>query len=377
MKVLVVAGGGGHFAPALSVLEKFPKDWEVLLVGRKYTFEGDKALSLEHETAKKLNIPFKDLTTGRLQRKFTRYTIKSLLKVPIGFFQAVGIVRSYKPDVVLSFGGYVSVPVTFAAFLFRTPIVIHEQTFGAGVANKFVAKYAQKICISWKESEKFFPKSKTILTGNPLRQEFIEYDYKESSGDKTRPLIYITGGSSGSHAFNVLIESCVERLLQKYDIVHQTGDAKKYDDFERLSKLRNGLSDEIKERYMPVKFVDPGKVADFLNQADLIVSRSGVNTITEILYFGKPCLLIPLPYGQQNEQLTNALFVKDMGLAEVVDQHKLNSDTFLSLLKSMMENIEKYKIHAPVAKRLIDPNASQKIVEVLSNVKKKKKFKKT
>src|SRR5664279_4082014 len=117
MKVLIVAGGGGHFSPALAVINVFPKDWDILVIGRKYTFEGDKTLSLEYQTAEKLNIPFKFLTTGRLQRKFTRHTMASLVKLPVGFIQAASLIKKFQPDIVVSFGGYVSVPVVYAAYL--------------------------------------------------------------------------------------------------------------------------------------------------------------------------------------------------------------------------------------------------------------------
>jgi UDP-N-acetylglucosamine--N-acetylmuramyl-(pentapeptide) pyrophosphoryl-undecaprenol N-acetylglucosamine transferase len=132
MKLLIVAGGGGHFAPSLAVIEKLPKDVEVLLVGRKYALEGDSALSFEYQTAKKLKLQFVSITAGRFQRKFTRHTIGSLLKSPIGLIGAIRAIREYKPDVVLSFGGYVSVPVVIAAAFQKIPIVVHEQVLGAG-----------------------------------------------------------------------------------------------------------------------------------------------------------------------------------------------------------------------------------------------------
>src|SRR3989344_445253 len=327
MKLLIVAGGGGHFAPALAVIEKLPKDWELLVVGRKYVFEGDQSLSLEYQTATKLNIPFHALTTGRLQRKFTRYTINSLLKIPIGLSQATSILAKFKPDVVLSFGGYVSVPITLAASILRIPLVIHEQTLEAGISNKLIAKFAKKICISWEESRKFFPENKTILTGNPLRKEFEMGDLRTDEFKKSiphikvnEPTIYITGGSSGSHAINVLIEGCIVKLLQKYNIIHQVGEATQFKDFERLSKLRESLSDELKVGYTLVKFIEPSKVADYLTASDLVISRSGMNTVTELMYFGKPSILIPLPYGQHHEQLKNAIFMKKLGLAEIAQQ---------------------------------------------------------
>ncbi len=376
MKLLIVAGGGGHFAPALAVIEKLPKDWELLVVGRKYVFEGDQSFSLEYQTAKKLNIPFKPLTTGRLQRKFTKYTINSLLKIPVGLAQATAILNGFKPDVVLSFGGYVSVPITLSASILRIPIVIHEQTLEAGVANKLVARFARKICISWEQSGKFFPKGKIVLTGNPLRKEFEMGDLRTDKYINDSPhvksferTIYITGGSSGSHAINILIEGCIEKLLEKYNIIHQVGSSTQYHDFERLTKLRDNLSLELKSGYRLYKFIDPSKVADFLNKADLVISRSGMNTVTELMYFGKPSILIPLPYGQHQEQLKNALFIKNLGIAEIAEQNTLTPQQLLVLVERMFDNIKMYRKNAAEGKKLIDINAADKIIEVIKNVK--------
>lgn len=378
MKLLIVAGGGGHFAPALAVIEKLPKDVEVLVVGRKYVFEGDKTLSLEYQTATKLGIPFKPLTTGRLQRKFTRYTINSLLKIPVGLSQATAILTKFRPDVVLSFGGYVSVPVGLAAYILRIPVVVHEQTFEAGISNKLVAKFAKKICISWGESGKFFPKKKVVLTGNPLRKEFEMGDlrtdkFKKEQAHVKEPTIYITGGSSGSHAINILVEGCVEKLLEKYNIIHQVGDSKQYSDFERLGRLRDSLPPEIRSAYQIVKFIEPSKVADFLSRSDLVVARSGMNTVTELIYFGKPSLLIPLPYGQHQEQLKNAEFIKKAGLSEIAEQNSLTSEKLYVLICQMFDNINKYTKNADSASRLIKTNAAENIIKVIKNVANQKK----
>ncbi len=380
MKILIVAGGGGHFAPALAVIEKLPKECEILVVGRKYVFEGDQSLSLEYQTATKLNLPFRPLTTGRLQRKFTRYTINSLLKIPIGLSQATSILTQFKPDVVLSFGGYVSVPITLAASILRIPLVIHEQTLEAGISNKLVSKFARKVCISWEQSAKYFPAGKTILTGNPLRKEFEMGDLRTDKFKKTlsharphEPTIYVTGGSSGSHAINILIEGVVEKLLQKYNIVHQVGEAKQYNDFERLSKLRDSLDMELKSGYTLVKYIEPSKVADYLNTANLVIARSGMNTVTELMYFGKPSILIPLPYGQHQEQLKNAQFMKSLGLAEIAEQSTLTSEKLSVLIDQIFANIDTYSNNADAGRKLIDKNAADKIIEVVYEAGEQKK----
>jgi UDP-N-acetylglucosamine--N-acetylmuramyl-(pentapeptide) pyrophosphoryl-undecaprenol N-acetylglucosamine transferase len=228
MKIIII---GGHLSPALAVIEEL-KNEEIYYLGRKHAFEGDKAISLEYEEVSKLGIPFYSINAARLQRKFTSRTIPSLAKFPSGFFQSLKALKQIKPDVVLGFGGYVSLPVVLAAFFLRIPIVIHEQTLEAGFANRMEAKFARKICISWQSSEQYFPKQKTVLTGNPLRGIVLNAKpFKEETG---LPKIYITGGSSGSHSINLLVEKSLKELLEKFTVVHQTGDARRHADFERL-----------------------------------------------------------------------------------------------------------------------------------------------
>ncbi|MDO8658148.1 MAG: UDP-N-acetylglucosamine--N-acetylmuramyl-(pentapeptide) pyrophosphoryl-undecaprenol N-acetylglucosamine transferase [Candidatus Levybacteria bacterium] len=379
MKIVIVAGGGGHFAPALAFLESAPKDWKILIIGRKYSLEGDNATSLEYQTAYSLGLPFRSITTGRLQRKFTKHTIVSLLKLPYGFFQSVAVLINFRPDVVLSFGGYISIPVSFASFILNIPIVIHEQTLGAGISNKIVGFFAKKICVSWESSLKFFPKAKTVLTGNPVRKfknlasrspRFGEagrsgQNSKIKISDNELPLIYITGGSTGSHAINVLIEKCIKSLLQKYRVIHQTGDAREFLDYERLKRLRDTLDKTLQDRYMLVKFINPKEVGEILNSADLVVSRSGINTVTEILLFEKPSLLIPLPISANNEQMENAEFLKEQGLAEVVNQKDLTENKLFHLITSMMDNIKAYRKKVQPKGNEINKNAAEKIVDVI------------
>lgn len=380
MKLLIVAGGGGHFAPALAVIGSLPKDVAVMVVGRKYTFEGDTTESLEYQTAKKLDIPFFPLTTGRLQRRFTRHSLVSLAKVPVGYFQALNVLKNFKPDVVLSFGGYVSVPVAFAAKTLGIPIVVHEQILSAGLANKIVAKFAEKVCVSWRESAKFFPREKIVITGNPIRRVILN-EVKNHKFEKIlrhspqddKKIIYITGGSGGAHGINVLIEDCLEKLLEKYYVVHQTGDAKQFGDFDRLEKKREGLSARLKNRYTLTKFVESGQVLDLLEKADLVVSRAGINTITELLSLGKPCLLIPLPHGQHNEQQSNAMFVRQLGIAEVAEQKNLTGDSLYALITKMFENLDTYQESGQKAKEEVIPDATEKVIEVINNVNAKKK----
>lgn len=374
MKLVVV---GGHLSPALAIIEALPKDIRVLFIGRRFSFEGDKALSLEYKTISSQKIPFASISAGRLQRKFTKYTIFSLLKIPYGIVQSFSILRVFKPDVVLGFGGFLSLPVIFSAYILRIPIVVHEQTFEAGLANRIASFFAKKICISWESSREFFPKNKTVLTGNPLRKFEIRSanwrtKFEIINKNQNLPVIYITGGSSGSHFINTLVEGCIEELLKQFILIHQTGDAQEYHDFDRLNNIRESLPSMLKTRYMLTKFINPQDIGSVLQKAKLVVGRAGINTITELIYFNKPATLIPISFGQNNEQLKNALFFKGLGLGEAKDQNSLDSTKFLQKVKEMYNNINKYKINKEKFS-ISNTNAAQKIIETLEYVTKSEK----
>lgn len=359
MKVVVI---GGHLSPALSVLP-YLKDHEVLYIGRKYTFEGDKTPSLEYKVVSSLGINFEGISTGRLQRNFSLQTVLSLLKFPVGLVQSFLILRNFKPGVVLGFGGYVQVPVVFSAFFLRIPVVIHEQSLGVGLANRISSFFAKRILISWGSSAKFFPKSKTILTGLPLRSEILQNSplQNESSSE---PLVYVTGGSSGSHTINIFVEKNLTELLRTAKIFHQTGDARQFGDFERLSEIREKLPTDLKKKYMIMKFVNSKDAADILHSADLVVSRSGMNTISEIIFFGKPSLLIPIPMG--NEQKNNAEFLRNLGQAEILYQENLSPFQFLTAVQSMLKNLQNYKRRTGISD-LIKKNAGEEIAKETLN----------
>jgi UDP-N-acetylglucosamine--N-acetylmuramyl-(pentapeptide) pyrophosphoryl-undecaprenol N-acetylglucosamine transferase len=360
MKIVIT---GGHLSPAFAVIEKLKKE-NLLFIGRKHALTGDKALSLEYQLCQKLGISFEEIKTARLQRHSFTKSFFTFFNLPVGFFQAVKILKNNRPDVVLGFGGYVSLPVIFAAKKLNIPVVIHEQTLEAGVANKIAARIANKVCISWESSMKFFPKLKIILTGNPIRAELFSFDSGKENlfnfKNNSLPVLYITGGSLGAHALNVLVENALPELLKFANVIHQTGDSKKYSDFDRLSK--NALAN-----YSVQKFFSSKELSAIFNKVSLVISRSGINTITELINFKKPCFLIPLPTGQKNEQLKNALFCKKLGLAEVGIQSKLDAQKIIQAIKFMLGNLSKYKI-SNKTEGMTNKDAAEKIVEVIKNV---------
>ncbi|KKR71116.1 MAG: hypothetical protein UU15_C0059G0003 [Candidatus Levybacteria bacterium GW2011_GWC2_40_7] len=323
-------------------------------------------LSLEYQTLVKLGIRFKNLDAGRFQRTFTRHSLPSLLRIPKGYVQALRMLNEFKPDIVVGFGGYVSFPVIAVAKLMGVPTVIHEQTLGAGQTNKLLSPFVDKICVSWEQSLNYFPKNKTVLTGNPIRQSiFEEIDLPEGDGK----LIFIMGGSSGSHFINVLMEKVLDELLPKYRIIHQTGDTKEYSDYEKLTAQLSLMPEGLISRYMPRKFIDPSSIGFVMEKADLVISRAGINTISELIRFKKPAILIPLPTGQKKEQERNANFLKSLGLGEVLNQKLTTSVELLSTISNMFENLDNYRI---IKENILRNDSAKRIVNILINATNKK-----
>lgn len=363
MKIVIT---GTHLSPALAVARLLKKKKHtVLFLGRKYAFEEDSTESPEYTTFTSLGFPFKHIVSGRLQRIWTAYTFPSLLKIPRGFLQALWFLLHFNPTIILSFGGYVSFPVVISGSLLRIPIVIHEQTQGAGLANRIGALFAKKVLISWGSSRKFFPNGKTLLTGNPIREEVWSSKLStlpSALSTQNLPIIYITGGGLGSHAINRIVEGSIKKLLESFVVIHQTGDAKKYKDFERLMKLRSSLPATRKERYFLTKYVGLNDIGWVLRRAHVVVGRAGANTISELLALSKPSLLIPLPFSGSSEQIANAKLLKAIGLSEILPQAMLTTASFYNTIKEMTENIERYRKNRKV---LMYKDAAVRIVEVL------------
>lgn len=367
MKILIT---GGHFAPAFAVIEELKKDNTIVFVGRKYALEGDSSESFEFITISQLGIPFYNLKTGRVQRKFTKHTIPSLLKIPSGILEAYFLIKKINPDIVLTFGGYVGFPISIASFFLKIPIVLHEQTQDAGLSNKIISHFADKICISFATSRKYFPESKTILTGNPVRKEIFEYD-NELNIPKNLKIIYITGGSTGSHFINSLVFDNLPKLLGKYIVIHQTGESGEFQDFKKLKIYKESLAPELRKRYILKKFISISEIGWIYKNSSLVVARSGINTICEILALSKRCLLIPLPHGQSLEQLKNSILVKKSGLGDYIEQNKMDNDLFIQKINFMLENEKLYKKNKTINNNTIS-EAGNRLANVLKSMYEKK-----
>lgn len=343
MKILIT---GAHFTPAVATIEELKKypDVEIVYVGRKSTQEGDPSPSAESQVLPRLGVKYIPIITGRLQREFTIYTIPSILKIPIGFILALMIILKEKPDAVLSFGGYVAVPIVIAGWLFSIPVIVHEQTLVSGLANKISSFLADRITLSFPDSMR--SNEKTIVTGNPLRSQITVQTNPRRSG-KT---ILITGGNQGSHTINETVEKCLDKLTKFAKVIHVTGDSK-FKDFERLQKRQN-------ENYIVKKWIGK-EYGEILSCADLVVSRAGINTLSELAYLGKPALVIPLPHLFKDEQEKNAKYFEEQGLVKILPQSKLSAKSLLENIKLMLKNLDELTKIAKMAKKVIIPDAGK------------------
>ena len=370
MRILIT---GAHFTPAVAVVEELKKrdGLEIIYVGRSATMEGDNTLSQEAQVLPKLGVRFISITTGRLQRFLSPYFVISLLKIPIGIIQSIYIILSEKPDVILSFGGYVAVPVVIIGWFFSVPIIVHEQTLISGLANRISSHFADKIAVSF---EKASPKNeKVVLTGNPLREEIlhpiqISGEYKKFlnlARDLKLPIILVTGGNQGSHVINLSLEEVLEKLTKIACVIHVTGD-NKFDDFERLEKLgRSGKLGRLGERYLVRKWIGE-EWATVLSKVDLVVSRAGINTLSELAFVGKPALVIPISYLYFDEQNKNAKYFKNLGLVKILSQSGLSSESLIKNIKAMLNDLNRLTENAKKARTVIIPDAAKRLaLEVL------------
>ncbi len=334
---------GGHVTPALAVidiLQKEQSDVRILFAGRSYT-EKSNIPSFEYQEITHRKIPFFHIRAGRMNRSVSLATVVEIVKIPLGFFDVIRVLLREKPNLIVSFGGYIALPVSIVSSLFGIPIVTHEQTIRPGLANRIIGHLAKRVFTSFPESAQYFSKGKVEVSGNPMRRFASTSEGSREQVESSRPLIYVTGGSLGSHAINTHIEHILPTLLASYHLVHQTGNIQEYGDFERLTQLKKTLPHELAREYEIFEHVDSEKVGKYFKNADLIVTRSGANTFFEIILFQKPAILIPLPWSAFDEQRLHAHILKNAGVADIFEQED-DSQKLLTMIQSIVSTPNTY-----------------------------------
>lgn len=326
---------GGHVTPALAVISEVRKivpNWNIVFLGRLHAMEQDSEYSEEYRLVHEAGITFLPLTTGRIQRFITPLLLVSLLKIPIGLLQSFWYSMREKPDGILSFGGYMAVPVCLCGWALRIPIITHEQTRVLGLANRIISRISTFVCVSYPDMVTPGREDKYIYTGLPLRNELFSPPPKPSfRSDTNLPLLYITGGSTGSTSLNSLVYDALSLLTREFFVVHQVG-AQSY---AQAVSVQRKLPESVRKNYVPLRYLEVSDLAWVYAHADITVGRSGANTVAELLALGVPSLCIPLPWAGGDEQRKNARYLEESGLGRTLEQEKITGNVLVSEIRRM------------------------------------------
>lgn len=353
-KKFIISGGGtgGHIYPAIAIANelknKFP-DAEFLFVGAK-----DK---MEMQKVPQAGYKIKGLWIAGLQRKLTLRNAMFPFKLTSSLWNSYLILKKFKPNVVIGTGGFASGAVLQVANFLKIPTLVQEQNSYPGITNKLLGKKASAICVAYDNLERFFPKDKIKLTGNPVRQDLLDIDTKRSEAisyfnlDDNKKTVLILGGSLGSRRINQLIEKELDFLLQSgVQVFWQCGNFYMAE-YKHFSE---------KEDVQVVSFID--RMDLIYAVADFIISRSGASSVSELCLVGKPTIFIPSPNVAEDHQTKNARAICDKIGAILIKESNLESE-FESVFSDLISNQEKQNQLSHNIKKLAKPNATKDIVD--------------
>lgn len=364
MKIIVSGGGtGGHIYPALTLIDAIKNkrpDAEFLYVGTEKGLEAD--------IVPKAGINFTALKLeGGLERRFTLENISRAANAILSVKRASSIVKQFKPNVVVGTGGYVCGPILLAASLMKVPTLIQEQNAVAGVTNKILSRFVNKIAVGTKDALKNFPASKTTYTGNPIRRAVLDAKkidgLKEFNFTDDKPIVLISGGSRGARSINDAMIDVLKSAAEKKSaqFLHVTGKG----EFDSVTeKLRDaGLKlDELENiKVVPYLYNMPRAMA----MADLAIFRAGATGLAELTARGVPAILIPYPYAAENHQEFNARALVDAGAARMILNKDLTAEILSAQLDELLSSPEKLKSMAAASLSLGKPNAADEIADLI------------
>lgn len=329
MRKIVLTGGGtaGHVTPNIALLPSLRKaGYEIAYVG---SYDG-----IEKRLISDFEIPYTGISTGKFRRYLDPKNLSDPFRVIKGFAEARKFLKSYRPDVVFSKGGFVSVPVVRAAASLHIPCIIHESDMTPGLANKLCIPVAKKVCCNFPETLKLLPEEKAVLTGSPIRSELTKgnrLDGLKLCGFTTgKPVIMVVGGSLGAANVNRAVREALPRLLEDFQIVHLCGK----DKIDNLLLTTPG--------YKQFEYVK-AELKDLFAMADLVISRAGANAICELLALKKPNILIPLPASSsRGDQLLNARSFESQGFSIVINEDDLTCDLLVDKVHELYFSRQTY-----------------------------------
>jgi UDP-N-acetylglucosamine--N-acetylmuramyl-(pentapeptide) pyrophosphoryl-undecaprenol N-acetylglucosamine transferase len=353
MRLLIAGGGtGGHLFPAVAVaraVKAEDPEANVLFVGTEHGIEAriipDTEFPIRYIIARGMR------GTGILNK------LRGAVELPLGIMQSLKIVREFRPNFVLGVGGYASGPTLIAAVLMRVSSAIQEQNSVMGTTNRILATFVDKVFTSWEVTEPEPPREKTILAGNPIRQDLVEAAEPEQGRDHFHLLIF--GGSRGARSINEAIAKNLDSLTPDADrikIVHQTG----YEDAEFVTEAyrNSGLRADVRA------FIDD--MGSVYNWADLVVCRSGASSLAELTAMGKPAIVIPYPYAIGDHQMKNAQVLESKGAVKIVKDADLRNGALMKEIRSVLDRPEQLRVMAENSRAAGRPDAARTIaLEIL------------
>ncbi|MEK7075648.1 MAG: UDP-N-acetylglucosamine--N-acetylmuramyl-(pentapeptide) pyrophosphoryl-undecaprenol N-acetylglucosamine transferase [Patescibacteria group bacterium] len=361
MKIILVGGGtGGPVIPLVAVQQKIQKEFPKA----KFLFVGTSS-GPEKQMLVKYNIPFKSIASGKLRRYFSLLNIFAPFLVLIGFVQSLSIIKKFNPDIIFAAGGYVAVPIVFAAWILKKKIVIHQQDYIPSLTNKILSPFATKITVSFEHSLKDFLSGSGIFgyskneqrvhwTGNPFREE-LTVDISETEKKKAReefglkedmPVVLILGGATGATGLNNIIEEALPELVKISQVIHSTG-------------IGKGISFNH-PNYHPYELISNMKGAYALS--DIVISRAGMSTITELSALKKAAIIVPMPDSHQTE---NAAILLVSQAALVIPQGTLSGERLVDIVRKVMYDWEYQNTIRENIYKLMPHNATEKISKII------------
>lgn len=368
MKIVFTGGGsGGHFYPIIAIIQKcielVEKD---KIVDAKFYFFApspyNRKLLFEN------GIQFRQISAGKLRRNFSLFHPIEVLSAISGIIKSLFSLWAIYPDVVFGKGGYGSFPTLFAAKLLRIPVIIHESDSVPGRTNLWAGKFAVRVALSYSEAASYFDKNKVAHTGQPIRKEIatrvIHGAFEYLNLDQNIPVILVMGGSQGARIINEILLDALPELLEKYQVIHQVGNANLSEIEETVAIVLEKSSH--KNRYKAFGYLNDLAIRMSAGAASLVISRAG-STIFEIAAWELPSIIIPISDSNGDHQLKNAFNYARKGAAVVIEEKNLSPHVLLSEINKLMEvGVEREKM-IKAAREFNQPDSAMKIAkEILS-----------
>lgn len=347
-KRIILTGGGtaGHVIPNLALFPHLTHQCDILYIGSTN--------GIEKELITKRGISYKAISSGKLRRYFDWKNFTDPFRILKGFFQSIHHIRKFKPHVIFSKGGFVSVPVILAGALLRIPIIAHESDITPGLATKITSPFAKKVCTTFLETTSYLPAKKALYTGSPTRDSLKngnkEKGYSFTGLSSSLPIVLVMGGSLGSVAINRAIRNSLTLLTKDMQIIHLCG--------------KGNIDPTISnDRYVQYEYID-NELCDVFSITDFIISRAGSNSINEFLFLEKPSLLIPLSKSaSRGDQIINAKSFEKQGYSLVLEEENLTEASLLAKTQELIASSATIKenIRKSVAK-----NGTQNVLEEIT-----------